>query len=234
MARAKTTNTEPSLQADIDNGMAGCTEQSTGTGLAAGNAPVQRMSAFVDFLLGQKLRKIRKEQGLTLKELSQKSGLSLGTVSQIERGVTSASVKSLTLLSGALNVPLDAILNNIDGPKSEANGYVTHANHHMSVTEENKKITKFIVTPANAQYLDMYTTRMQAGGTTGDDLYITGTEEIVGLVINGRLNLHLGNEQLALKAGDSFCYPGQMPRGWSNPGPGENYIVYAITRSSNK
>ena len=57
-------------------------------------------------LLGTRLRGIRKEHGLTLKQLANKTSLSVSLISQIELGKSAASVSTLRKLSTALGVPL--------------------------------------------------------------------------------------------------------------------------------
>src|SRR5665647_3045575 len=56
--------------------------------------------------LGLQLRQRRRIKDLTLAELSQQSGLSVGLLSQIERGLSSPSLKSLTQICAALGIPL--------------------------------------------------------------------------------------------------------------------------------
>ena len=56
--------------------------------------------------IGKNIRKFRKDQGLTLKQLSRRTGLSVSLLSQIERAESSASVSSLYKLSAALDVRL--------------------------------------------------------------------------------------------------------------------------------
>ncbi len=56
--------------------------------------------------IGRHLRQFRKDQGLTLKQLSRRTGLSVSLLSQIERAESSASVSSLYKLSAALDVKL--------------------------------------------------------------------------------------------------------------------------------
>ncbi len=56
--------------------------------------------------IGRNIRKFRKDQGLTLKQLSRRTGLSVSLLSQIERAESSASVSSLYKLSAALDVRL--------------------------------------------------------------------------------------------------------------------------------
>ncbi len=56
--------------------------------------------------IGQVLRDARKSKMLTLKQLARRSGVSVSQISQIERGVVSASIASLSRLSGALEIEL--------------------------------------------------------------------------------------------------------------------------------
>lgn len=62
--------------------------------------------------IGQSIRRFRKEQGLTLKQLSRRTGLSVSLLSQIERAESSASVSSLYKLSAALDVKLTDLFGN--------------------------------------------------------------------------------------------------------------------------
>ena len=48
-------------------------------------------------MLGEHVRNIRKKRGITLKELAEKTGLSIGYISQIERNLTDPSL-SLSLI----------------------------------------------------------------------------------------------------------------------------------------
>ncbi len=56
-------------------------------------------------MLGEQVRKIRKKRGITLKELAEKTGLSIGYISQIERNLTDPSLSTLRKLSAALDIP---------------------------------------------------------------------------------------------------------------------------------
>ena len=56
-------------------------------------------------MLGELVRNIRKKRGITLKELAEKTGLSIGYISQIERDLTGPSLSTLRKLSAALTPP---------------------------------------------------------------------------------------------------------------------------------
>ncbi len=59
--------------------------------------------------VGQNIRRIRKEQSLTLKQLSRRTSLSVSLLSQIERAESSASVSSLYKIAVALGVKLTTL-----------------------------------------------------------------------------------------------------------------------------
>lgn len=60
--------------------------------------------------IGYTLRKLRKERGLTLREVSKASSVSLGFVSEVERGAKEASDPILESLAKALNVKIYDVL----------------------------------------------------------------------------------------------------------------------------
>ncbi len=57
-------------------------------------------------IIGSKIRSLRKERTLTLKQLANKTGLSVSLISQIELGKSAASVSTLQKLSAALGVTM--------------------------------------------------------------------------------------------------------------------------------
>ncbi|HEY0646226.1 MAG TPA: helix-turn-helix transcriptional regulator, partial [Nocardioides sp.] len=64
-------------------------------------------------LLGEVLRSQRMRQGRTLREVSADARVSLGYISEIERGQKEASSELLASLCSALDVPLSEILSEV-------------------------------------------------------------------------------------------------------------------------
>jgi transcriptional regulator with XRE-family HTH domain len=64
-------------------------------------------------LLGDVLRDKRNERGLTLREVSADARVSLGYISEIERGQKEASSELLYSLCDALDVPLSDVLREV-------------------------------------------------------------------------------------------------------------------------
>ncbi len=64
-------------------------------------------------LLGDVLRERRMERGMTLREVSKQARVSLGYISEIERGQKEASSELLASLCGALEAPLSDVLREV-------------------------------------------------------------------------------------------------------------------------
>lgn len=62
-------------------------------------------------LIGESLREERMAQGKTLREVSKSARVSLGYLSEVERGQKEASSELLAAICGALNLPLSIVLN---------------------------------------------------------------------------------------------------------------------------
>ncbi|MFT3871502.1 MAG: helix-turn-helix transcriptional regulator [Nocardioides sp.] len=70
-------------------------------------------------LLGDVLRGRRMQRGLTLREVSAEARVSLGYISEIERGQKEASSELLASLCGALEVPLSDVLREVSDAVAE-------------------------------------------------------------------------------------------------------------------
>jgi transcriptional regulator with XRE-family HTH domain len=62
-------------------------------------------------LIGESLREERVTQGKTLREISKSARVSLGYLSEVERGQKEASSELLAAICGALDMPLSVVLN---------------------------------------------------------------------------------------------------------------------------
>jgi transcriptional regulator with XRE-family HTH domain len=64
-------------------------------------------------LLGETLRQVRLDRGMTLRDVSADARVSLGYISEIERGQKEASSELLASLCAALRVPLSDVLREV-------------------------------------------------------------------------------------------------------------------------
>ena len=67
----------------------------------------------INQLLGTRIRTLRRDRTLTLKQLANKTTLSVSLISQIELGKSAASVSTLRKLSTALGVPMSNLFDGV-------------------------------------------------------------------------------------------------------------------------
>ena len=69
--------------------------------------------------LGKKLKQFRKRNGLSLRELSALTNLSISFLSDIEHNRSNPSISNLKVLSKALNIPMSHLLEDSNSPSSD-------------------------------------------------------------------------------------------------------------------
>src|ERR1700733_8776286 len=87
----------------------------TGTVEVSAGRPREGSAAMVllRHLLGDALRRLRLRQGRTLREVSAAARVSLGYLSEVERGQKEASSELLASICGALGAPLSQVLREV-------------------------------------------------------------------------------------------------------------------------
>jgi len=93
--------------------------------LKVDNSVIRRVSVvLLRQELGDVLRDARREQGRTLREVSGEARVSLGYLSEVERGQKEASSELLASICGALDVPLSLVLREVSERVAAAEGLV--------------------------------------------------------------------------------------------------------------
>ena len=64
-------------------------------------------------VIGDELRRRRQDQGRTLRDISNTAKVSLGYLSEVERGHKEASSELLAAICGALEVPMSDVLSSV-------------------------------------------------------------------------------------------------------------------------
>jgi transcriptional regulator with XRE-family HTH domain len=74
--------------------------------------------------IGDVLRDVRQRQGRTLREVSHSARVSLGYLSEVERGQKEASSELLSSICSALDVPLSLMLREVSDRVADAEGVI--------------------------------------------------------------------------------------------------------------
>jgi transcriptional regulator with XRE-family HTH domain len=205
---------------------------------SAQTVPVKRIKSFIDLWLGEQLRMRRRALKKSLQEVADACEISVSLLSQLERGMRSASVRTLSVLARELDTPVETLLHNTNVDRNtddNADGALGRAGKHRRVDSGETGIHKEVLTPIAAAHghLQLYKAVIEPGGSTGDTFFTTYSGEQVGYIIEGQLELNVGDRLYRLNTGDSFCYDSSMPRRWRNPGQTETCVLWAVALPGN-
>ncbi len=178
--------------------------------------------------LGTRLRKVRHELGLSLQDVATRSKLSIGMISQIERGQTSPTYRSLRLLSGALGMPIESFFSQPRAIVPSGEGVIVRPQDRRTLLFDSKGIVTEYIDPDTSGTMQMMLVTIEPGGGTGreNDQHV-GEEG--GLVLAGQFELWLDEKRLLLKEGDSFRFPATRLHRFRNPGSIPTRVVWFIT-----
>lgn len=163
--------------------------------------------------LGARLRRRRKVRGLSLKEVARRAELSIGLISQVERGLTMPSVRSLGAICGALEMPVGWLFDTADA--DEADGLVVRRHQRRVLDLGAKGMIKELMTPDSCTGIQMMRLVIRPGGSTGETPYNHPTGAKCGTVLSGQLMLEVDGDTRRLDTGDSFAFEAtRMIRFW--------------------
>ncbi|QXM05296.1 helix-turn-helix domain-containing protein [Crassaminicella indica] len=163
--------------------------------------------------VGRKIKDLRTNKNLTLKDLSEKTGLSIGFLSQLERGLTTIAIDALEKIADFLDVNISYFFKKPENSKrivlrsyekkafEIVNSQFIH--YHLTNDIENKELLPRLIEilPSN---VDEEITPYQHEG-----------EEFI-YVLEGILTLFVADEQYELYPGDSAHIDSNMLHNWAN------------------
>ncbi len=180
-------------------------------------------------LIGREIRSLRKARAVTLAELAQASGLSIGYLSLLERDRATPSIKALHAVSRALGVTISWFFEASDAPEAERDLVVRRARRRR--LDYSAGVVDELLSPNLAGALELLSCRFPPGASSGEAPYAHAGEE-AGVVIRGRLELWVDGRMVTLEPGDSFGFQSALPHRYRNPGPDETEVIWAITPPS--
>jgi XRE family transcriptional regulator, regulator of sulfur utilization len=153
--------------------------------------------------VGKQVINLRGRVKMSVTELSKRSGLSKGMISQIEQNKTNPTLLSLWKISNALSIPLSNI---IDPGINKIFDFQQFEEKLLMVSKDKKCHLRFLTPVHYIDKLELYSLKLLKGGklenTTG---HPPKTEEIFN-VVSGRFLVTAGDRQQELTTGDSIHF----------------------------
>jgi transcriptional regulator with XRE-family HTH domain len=162
--------------------------------------------------LGERLRARRLIRRKSLQTISGAARISIGLLSEIERGISQPSLEILKRICEALEMPMSWLFD----PIPDKHGAVVVTNEmRRRMSHGPKGMAKELMTPDAVPEIQMMRITIAPGCSSGDRPYNNPRGAKCGTVVAGQLGLAIDGEEFLLKVGDSFAFPATaMHRYW--------------------
>ena len=169
----------------------------------------------VNTAIGAKVKQRRTETKMTLKQLGEQSGLTVGFLSQFERGLSSIALVSLVKISRVLEVPLSDLFEEHVRPASS--DPVMHGIDLRYDSVSPQIFQSSLRAPGQEfQMLPrLFTLLPLSGEETAPEMYSHDGEEFV-YVLEGVVTFFLEGKEYTLYAGDSIHIQSKKEHNWMN------------------
>ena len=170
--------------------------------------------------IGKKIKSLRRHAGMTLVELGEETGLSAGFLSLVENGKTSLSLDTLNSIAQGLDVEATYFLATQEGQ----NGPVIIRKYDQSSKNLKRGRSEVLLTDLSQNFnikpsivtLPPFESKPSAAPQFEGDFFL--------YVIDGILNLQLGQEVRILYPNDSAHFSGRIPCCFWNESPHVTHV----------
>jgi len=176
--------------------------------------------------IGDDIRALRKSRSLTLKDLSEAIGRSLGWLSQIERGQTVPSVRDLGLIADFFGINISFFFRSATR-REEERGLVLRKADRTPIGSSESGLVEELLSPSLSGSFEMIRSEF-APHSSSEGPIPAREKEDGGVVISGRLHLTIEDLALDLQAGDSFQFVNR-PYSWSNPHDEPAVVIWVVS-----
>lgn len=186
--------------------------------------------------VGGRLRAIREARGLSQRDLGARAGLTSAAISLIEQNKSSPSVASLKSLLDAIPMTMSEFFSEVEdasAPKYFYSGdeFIELSPQDLGLGRAAAQLSLRQVGDAARHSLQVLHETYPPGADTGPDLLKHEGEE-AGIVIEGIVEVTVGNHVRVLNPGDGYLFDSRIPHRFRNVGENKCIVVSACTPPS--
>lgn len=165
--------------------------------------------------IGNKIKELRTQKGLTQEELADRSELSKGFISQLERDLTSPSIATLVDILQCLGTNLEEFFTNTTAEQV----VFKKQDYFVKQDSELKNTIEWIIPNAQKNMMEPILLTLEIGGSTYPDNPHEGEE--FGYVLSGTIAICIGTKEYKAKKGESFYFT-----------PSKKHYIKAVGKTS--
>ncbi len=172
--------------------------------------------------IGDKIKRLRQRNKISIKELSEKTGLSIPFLNQVEQGKTNLSIVNLKKIANALNVNTLYFFPAEGKPRE-----LIRAGERKSIFMDIKGVRIELLAEGDTA-MEPHMFYIEPGSGS-EEFYCHKGEEFI-FVLMGKLKIFIeGNVEYELSPGDSLYFDSTRPHKWYNPTDNITVVLWINT-----
>jgi transcriptional regulator with XRE-family HTH domain len=162
--------------------------------------------------VGESLRRIRNDRGLSLEKLAQIAGVSRAMLGQIELGQSTPTITTLWKISRALDVPFSALLS---GKESHGTTLLRASQTRRLTNENGTFVSRALFPLGGPRRVEFYELKLAPGAEEHAVPHSHGTTEMLA-VNRGHIEVHIRGETYSIAEGDVLTFEADAPHIYRN------------------
>lgn len=171
--------------------------------------------------IGSKIKRLRLANGLTLEELANRSELTKGFLSQLERDLTSPSITTLENILEALGTTLQEFFN------EKVAEQIVFKQEDFFINKQDDYTVSYII--PNAQKNEMEPILIELNNDNHSMIIDPHDGQEFGYVIQGKISLIYGEKIIDLKKGETFYIKGGVSHYLKNNSNAASKVIWVST-----
>ena len=174
----------------------------------------EKLEKVLEVAIGRELRAFRKQQNMTVADLSKQTAMSVGMLSKIENGNTSPSLTTLQTLANALSVPLTSFFRGFEEKREAVH---TPAGQGVTIDRAGTRaghqynLLGHIGANASGVIVEPYLIVLTSESDTFETFQHDGIETI--FMLEGAVDYRHGSKIYSLRPGDTLFFEADAPHG---------------------
>jgi transcriptional regulator with XRE-family HTH domain len=165
--------------------------------------------------IGEQISELRSAKAWTIEQLAEKAGVSAGLISQLEHGNGNPSFGTLNNIARGLGIPVGTFFSAPVVSDQYASLVRRDMRKHLSMRSDSPVYE--LLTPDLNRRVEVVWVEFRPGVSTEEYPYEHEGEEC-GVIIEGTLLIHIGNQTYEAGPGDSITFPSTIPHWYENTG----------------
>lgn len=176
--------------------------------------------------VGVIIKRLRKEQKMTLLELSKKSGVALGSLSRIENGKMMGPVKGHERIAKALGTTLPELYQPLPSSKRTLEIKEKTIGHVVGIHDRSFSSELLIANARNKKVIPLLITIKKDSQTAPEETK-SGIDKFI-YVLDGEVEVTIGEEKYNLRSGSTVYFDSSVRHYFKNTGKGEVRLMCIV------